>query len=47
MVPAFAMLSLAELDTTVVSTGVSAKAKAVDEVSVAAARVTELNDGIG
>ena len=41
------MPSLAELGTTVASTGVSAKAKAKDEVSVAAARVTELNDGIG
>ena len=36
-----------ELDTTVVSTGVSAKAKAVYEVSVAAARAIELNDGVG
>ena len=47
VVPALTMPSLAELDTTVVSTGVSAKAKAVDEVSVAAARVIELNDGAG
>ena len=47
MVPALTMRSLAELDTTVVSTGVLAKAKAVDEVSVAATRVIELNDGVG
>ena len=46
MAPALTGPSHAELGTTLASAGVSAKAKAEDEVSVAAARVTELNNGI-
>ena len=46
-VPAVIMPSLVEPDTTTVSTRVSAKAKAVDEASVAAARVIEVIEGSG